>query len=345
MFIAAKKSEQVVTEDTVESALDTLVQLPLSWNRSLVSSRSSATTQSVPNAPVQTTSSTVESASNNESVIEFGSLDDDDFTTGSTVEFGAEEDTVEVGNSTETNEAWADEDTSVTIDLADPPVNTGVEVNELRNEMNTFETVGLVASNDDAILEDEPSYEPVAADDEELTETFRQGLPEAPIPFSQQPGAYGLVSETEVDEVLPVDDFVRLKPRFDGAVANEDLLPQSHSTGGSSNLNREPQTVAFGETARVVDDKWSQQATPTSPAFEEDDGVMASAEEQLLQSCIETRRDIATMLDTLEGHVSETLADRYDIVMPESGTGPEPTSLDSHDLERFNRVIDSERLH
>ena len=51
----------------------------------------------------------------------------------------------------------------------------------------------------------------------------------------------------------------------------------------------------------------------------------------------------ATMLDTLESQVSESLADRYDIVMPEGDREPVPAANEVSDLDRLTRVLEQER--
>ena len=173
-------------------------------------------------------------------------------------------------------------------------------------------------ANEDILAEDD---EPIVAASrgDELEETFRQGLPEAPVPYTETPilDRYG-VSTPEADSEThlfePIDDFVGLKPRFDKPVVGQDLLPENHRkpTGGIS-AHKFAEAAATAQTQRIQD-QWSVQK-PSRPHRTTDE-TASSAEEELLQSCIETRHDIAVMLDTLESQVSESLADRYDVVMP-----------------------------
>ncbi|MFK7817910.1 MAG: ExeA family protein [Planctomycetaceae bacterium] len=347
LHLAAKESERTVTDAIVETALDTLVQLPLSWNRSLTASRPTTSSSDGANAAAhQAGSPAATSDSSTESVIEFGSLEDD-FDAEPAIEIGSDVGVAAV-NEPVVADSWESDETSVSIEFSEPPVSGNANQLPPTVVVAPAETEDYVESHDDEILVDEPVFE-VGADrddySEELTETFRQGLPEAPVPFHQQSvDRYGIAESNEADVVLPSEDFVELKPRFDGAVAQEDLLPQSHASGSRSKLMRSAQTVGFGEKSKQVEDQWSESVVAEQPDVVSGETV-ASAEEELLQSCINTRRDIATMLDSLESHVSESLADRYDIVMPELEASSESPQLDSQTSERFDRVIDTQRMH
>ena len=188
----------------------------------------------------------------------------------------------------------------------------------IRDSIEIIDAPSDAIANEDILAEDD---EPIVAASrgDELEETFRQGLPEAPVPYTETPilDRYG-VSTPEADSEThlfePIDDFVGLKPRFDKPVVGQDLLPENHRkpTGGIS-AHKFAEAAATAQTQRIQD-QWSVQKP--SRTHRTTDETASSAEEELLQSCIETRHDIAVMLDTLESQVSESLADRYDVVMP-----------------------------
>lgn len=303
LFLAAANKQRTVTADVVDQALDTLIQLPLSWNQSLsgVSSQSVSSPQPV----AQTAPSGIEIGSSEPtgSVVEFGSLDDEPVSDQPTPTETFEEPSVPTPEPVEVPASAA------AVEFGSLPTDEIIEIIDAPSD---------AIANEDILAEDD---EPIVAASrgDELEETFRQGLPEAPVPYTETPilDRYG-VSTPEADSEThlfePIDDFVGLKPRFDKPVVGQDLLPENHRkpTGGIS-AHKFAEAAATAQTQRIQD-QWSVQK-PSRPHRTTDE-TASSAEEELLQSCIETRHDIAVMLDTLESQVSESLADRYDVVMP-----------------------------
>lgn len=303
LFLAAANKQRTVTADVVDQALDTLIQLPLSWNQSLsgVSSQSVSSPQPV----AQTAPSGIEIGSSEPtgSVVEFGSLDDEPVSDQPTPTETFEEPSVPTPEPVEVPASAA------AVEFGSLPTDEIIEIIDAPSD---------AIANEDILAEDD---EPIVAASrgDELEETFRQGLPEAPVPYTETPilDRYG-VSTPEADSEThlfePIDDFVGLKPRFDKPVVGQDLLPENHRkpTGGIS-AHKFAEAAATAQTQRIQD-QWSAQKP--SLTHRTTDETASSAEEELLQSCIETRHDIAVMLDTLESQVSESLADRYDVVMP-----------------------------
>lgn len=309
LFLAAQKSERIVSRATVDEALDTLVKLPLSWSRPLSSDSPQAVKDYAAPAPAPTPSGG--------SVVEFGALDDDD--ASQLEETASEGSVVEVGSTPAADETVSDE----SLDF--------IEIDSLPDGEIVAAHEQILAGDHDEVSVHAESVEDELARGEQLEATFRQGLPEAPVPYSEEPVAdqYG-VSSTEEQPSAPVisspqavEDFVSLRPRFDAPSGFDDLLPGSHTRDRANSAS--PSLVNSGQegSARIAAAASVRGDQRSTPIFRSEGlATEATQEEELLQSCVETRRDIASMLDTLESQVSESLADRYDIVMP----APDPAS-------------------
>lgn len=361
LFLAAQDGETQVSADIVSRALDELQRLPLTWNCSLAASdvSSGAGTDSVAPA-VEHEGSAVHSVEGGteDSVVEFGTLDDEPFAapdSAGVCEAGSTDAAVEI---TGTYDAVIEPE-------ATPPTGSA------EDETLFIDITPLV--EEDEILADEPGADVASTADlvesgsEDLNETFRQGLPEPPVPYTSPVEvvdiveAVDIVEEPVVDRCYslaadcaasePVDDYRALKPRFDAPAADTDLFPDLHRRPREAGYPaHELAAVASEARTQKVGDAWTaDDQAKRAPRFDPEPDVL-SAEEQLLSSCIETRKEIASMLDSLESHVSESLAEQYDVVMPH---GEAPIALpmqdEEHEVqqdlinERLRKVVDVER--
>jgi type II secretory pathway predicted ATPase ExeA len=305
LFLAAANKQRTVTAEIVDQALETLIQLPLSWNQSL----SSVTSHSVTSQPV---------AQPAESAIEFGSNRE----TGSVVEFGSLDDGPAFNPATPT-EIFEQPLVSTPEPVPVPASESAVEFGPLATDeiIEAVDDPTDAIANEYILAEDDQPILAATSHGDELDETFRQGLPEAPVPYTETPildryGVSGHQPDSETQLFEPIDDFVGLKPRFDKPLVGQDLLPGSHNKPTEVSSARKFAEAAATTRRERIQDQWTEQDQTPAVAFGPAGEPDAAAEEELLQSCIETRHDIAVMLDTLESQVSESLADRYDVVMP-----------------------------
>ncbi len=297
LYVAARDGLQKVNSQTINTSLEDLIQLPLSWKQPLAST---TTTNSSDHSFVEIGSLEPQQAASprvTTSVVEFGSLD------GGDLAFENVDESAIVAPEPITEEID---------DTVYPTRPLDSVVSQTDPELNIAEPVNEGAADDNP----EPG--------QDLVESFRHGLPDAPKPYTQVPvedrySSPDRIANLEAESVDAVDDYSVLRPRFDEAESVGNLLPGSHLNEPTDGLAAH-QLAAAAANARAihVKDQWTEldQARATPPLNTEP--IAVSAEEQLLGSCIETRREIATMLDTLENHVSESLADQYDIVMPEA---------------------------
>lgn len=319
LYLAARSGESTVSAAIVNTALDELMQLPLEYSRP----RSSAPT---PVAVEEPTSS----------VVEFGSLDAE--TTAPVEAVQAPEEvlgTVEVGGLLD--------DDPVPAAPAEPHAETVVELGSLddcdepvldsqHEPEGIEEPAGILAEADAAEIPEPLAAAPVVEQaeetyqlqrldeiNEEIEASFRKGLPDAPVTATEpkQPEA--------------------ATPQFDPPEVCEDLI-----AAGRTPID--VQAASGGPTA--VQDAWTEvvsvesqlepaaeyisldeiDAEPAAPValVEQPEAAVAVAdplaEEELIRSCVDTRKQIASMLDSLESHVSESLSQQYDVVMPEEPT-------------------------
>lgn len=355
LSIAARDGVRCVTLEIVNRALERLVQLPLTWNCTLESSvcsnSTAASTQdffdestvSHPASPESDGGPKTDSA-----VVEFGSLDDEPLSQQSE-EFSEPADAIDSGSQSDADTLFID--------------------------------IGPLVE-DDQILVEEPQEADGEIDselEEQLRATFRQGLADAPVRcedepmpadadveedfrFTEEPvlDRYSTATSNEAvaenDDVIErVEDFGGIVPRFDAAVAPEDLLPETHRRSESEGRPMMPAACGdAGAEVNEVADQWSDSAQAQRVIAFEADTSTPTVEEQLLSSCIETRREIASMLDSLESHVSESLADRYDVVMPddhqesvaaqEMPVFDDPAAVREKQInDRLKRVVEVER--
>ncbi len=333
LLLAARAGDRTVSIDIVESAIEELVQLPLAWNytprdaSAPVTVNETSATQPSPPQPRETSQA---------SVVEFGSLEDEfesvpaDRPAVDTSSSGlgsasppATDDTlfIDIGPLVDEEHEPESSAPADTVDVTATPV--------VETQINGKS--GLLPESD------EPTCDPDRRE-QETVETFRQGLPQPPVQFDNTPIAdleTALAADPEGDvPAAALDDPARLQPVFPGADADPDLFPDSFTRTDQPLSAQAFARVAAKARALELDDRWTEtEQQVRRPGFRPQT-VALSAEEELLRSCAETRREIASMLDTLESHVSESLVDQYDVVMPES-------ELQGDTLEAKARTIQS----
>ncbi len=290
LYRASQAGSLTVNADLVEEALDELVQLPLNYKRSL----SKKSESSVPTPATA-------------SVVEFGSLDDD-------------------GTSSVSPEsAPSPTESAFEAVLADDTLELGSDVEELPDTE--------ILAEDDCPIHESDACAVDASDEgysverkEELAESFRRGLPDSPhaqqfVPIADHFARHNprsaptlAASETSEPATSPAIEESAgpgpLEPRFVGPTEIEDTALLAEANLG----DLEEQFADSGSGAVV--DPWSgtEQAVRETILIDE---AHLTPEEKLLSSCIDTRKQIASMLDSLESHVSESLSQHYDVVMPE----------------------------
>ncbi len=312
LYLAARSGESTVSGTVVSRALDDLVQLPLEYNR-----------------PLEATKKPADSEACDEIVVEFGSLDDDPVESDRSS--SSEEISIEIGGLVD-EELAAQKVESIT---AQPVVEFGSLDGP---EDSASHAPAAVATDILEHADDTYELQRTHEIDEELEASFRRGLPDAPIPESASSLAEDSPETRKTARKSPAE------PRFDPPQVSDDLI--------AAGLNPLDIQHASGEPA-MVEDAWAEN-TPVLGmhsgdvdyiALEETDAenapqVSGSDEEELIESCVHTRKQIATMLDSLETHVSESLSQQYDVVMPE-GNGSEVFRIASLEADAGRETVGS----
>jgi len=301
LYLAARSGESTVSSSVVGEALDELVQLPLEYNR-----------------PLQAMTKPADSPICDEVVVEFGSLDDDPL--------GPDESTSSVDTNIEIG-ALADEEpvaesvpsqSCVEFGSLDGPGDSAFDASAVLGTEKPADADSDPASPVDTSLVEhaDDTYELQRSHeiDEELEASFRRGLPDAPVLDS----AANLTEDSP--EAKPAWSGSP-EPRFDSAKVSEDLIAAGLNPLDIQHATDDPATVedAWADNTPVLG---VRSVDVDYIALEETDAenihpVSEADEEELIESCVHTRKQIASMLDSLESHVSESLSQQYDVVMPE----------------------------